>query len=359
MPIEGSVRAGFAELTQRQQAIAIVRLTGRSLQAPSSMNAGLVADNSLDACPVCRHPVDAVEHRCRKCGRRLVAPSAGRGLQDGADRGKSRLRVVSPAPEKGQAAKAAGNHGVPRTATRRRDPAFPAPLRRKLSEQVQVFQMRRMRPGLPFPSEELRELEKVAPIAAPDAPQERKQPERSTVSRTRDSRSRTPFQNPLVFSDDEAGLPQEKFSAPPVASFRVRVLTDCLDCAWILAAVALFLAPLPLLAEEVILNRYIITAGLGITCVAAFLYGVVFLYLAGATPAMRHSGLRLVNFDGQPATRPERLWRLFGSVPSAGSFLLGFLWAAMDDEKFSWHDRISRTFLTTLPFTPGGAPEGE
>jgi uncharacterized RDD family membrane protein YckC len=63
---------------------------------------------------------------------------------------------------------------------------------------------------------------------------------------------------------------------------------------------------------------------------------------------MQHLGLRLVNFDGQPASRPERLWRLLGSIVSAGSFLLGFLWAAMDDERFSWHDRMSRTFLTAL-----------
>ncbi len=213
--------------------------------------------------------------------------------------------------------------------------------------------MRRMRPRLPFPlAEELRKREKVVPIAEPDAPPQRNQPERSEVSRVRYSRSRPPSQSPLVFPDDEAGLPQAEFSAPPVASFRVRVLTDCLDCACILVAVALFLAPLPLLAEEVILNRYIITAGLGIACVVAFLYGVVFLYLAGATPAMHLLGLRLVNFDGQPATRPERLWRLFGSVASAGSFLLGFIWAAMDDEKFSWHDRISRTFLTASTLTP-------
>ena len=92
----------------------------------------------------------------------------------------------------------------------------------------------------------------------------------------------------------------------------------------------------------------LLAAGLGIASGLALLYGVVFLYLAGATPAMRCLGLRLVNFDGAPASRPERLWRLCGAVVSAGSFLLGFAWAAVDEERFSWHDRISKTFLTTV-----------
>jgi uncharacterized RDD family membrane protein YckC len=155
-----------------------------------------------------------------------------------------------------------------------------------------------------------------------------------------------PPQDPFDFPDP--GVLDLEFSAPPVASFRTRLLADCLDFALILCAAALCLLPLPLMAEDVVWNRYVVAGGLAIACFVALLYGVVFVYLAGATPAMRYAGLRLVNFDGQPASRSERLWRLLGAVASAGSFLLGFVWAAMDDERFSWHDRISRTFLTTV-----------
>ena len=133
-----------------------------------------------------------------------------------------------------------------------------------------------------------------------------------------------------------------------VAPLRLRVLGYCLDLAWILAALLVFLVPFKFLVGQVVYNRFFLAAGLGIGCAVAFFYGVVFLYLAGATPAMRRLGLRLVNFDGAPASRPERLWRLLGAVVSAGSFLLGFAWAAVDDERFSWHDRISKTFLTTV-----------
>jgi uncharacterized RDD family membrane protein YckC len=155
-------------------------------------------------------------------------------------------------------------------------------------------------------------------------------------------------QGPLEFPDADAALRHTEFSTPPVAPFRIRVLADCLDSACVLGAIAVFLAPLPLLSGEVVLERYVIMAALAVGCSVAISYGMLFLYLAGATPAMQRMGLRLVNFDGQPASRPERLWRFLGSIVSAGSFLLGFLWAAMDDEKFSWHDRMSRTFLTTL-----------
>jgi len=31
---------------------------------------------------------------------------------------------------------------------------------------------------------------------------------------------------------------------------------------------------------------------------------------------------------------------------SAGTFFLGFFWALWDEDGMTWHDRISRTYLT-------------
>jgi uncharacterized RDD family membrane protein YckC len=188
----------------------------------------------------------------------------------------------------------------------------------------------------------------VVPIAQEAPPPEPRHSDRPENRKARYAELPPQSQSPLAFPDDEPALLQAEFSTPPVASFRIRVLANCLDFACILAAVAVFLAPLPLLSGKVVLDRYVAAAALAAGCSVALLYGFVFLYLAGATPAMRRLGLRLVNFDGQPASRPERFWRLLGSIASAGSFLLGFVWAAMDDERFSWHDRMSRTFLTSL-----------
>jgi uncharacterized RDD family membrane protein YckC len=217
---------------------------------------------------------------------------------------------------------------------------------------VQEFRVRRGRPSLPFPTDDLEpETGEFAAPAESVSEREQKQENRlaAAPARRAGAQSRTPLQpqDMLGFPDSVTGALDVEFSTPPVASFRTRLTADALDLALMLIATLVCLLPLSLLADDVVWNRYVIAGCAAAGCVVALLYGVVFVYLAGATPAMRHMRLRLVNFDGQPATREERLWRLLGSVASAGSFLLGFVWAAMDDERFSWHDRISRTFLTT------------
>jgi len=200
----------------------------------------------------------------------------------------------------------------------------------------------------------LPETEKVVPIAGTLSSPARSRtpaetPSEARKAESRRSRIRPELQTPLEFSNASPGeSTSTAFAALAVAPLRLRVVGYCLDLAWMLAAMLVFLVPFKFLVGQVVYNRFFLAAGLGIGCAVAISYGVVFLYLAGATPAMRHLGLRLVNFDGAPASRPERLWRLLGAVVSAGSFLLGFAWAAVDDERFSWHDRISKTFLTTV-----------
>ena len=120
-----------------------------------------------------------------------------------------------------------------------------------------------------------------------------------------------------------------------------------MDFALSLAAFALFLLPIKLLVGPVAFSRFLIAGIAGAYLLLVLLYGGIFVYLAGATPTMKWIGLRMVNFDGAPPTRKQLLCRYLGTVASVGSFFLGFLWAAIDEEKLSWHDRISKTFLTT------------
>ena len=61
---------------------------------------------------------------------------------------------------------------------------------------------------------------------------------------------------------------------------------------------------------------------------------------------MRWTGLRLVDFNGRPASRAQRVGRVLASVAGGGSFFLGFLWAVVDEEHLTWHDRMSETCLT-------------
>jgi len=56
-------------------------------------------------------------------------------------------------------------------------------------------------------------------------------------------------------------------------------------------------------------------------------------------------GLRLLDFDGRPATREQRMRRLAAEVLSTAALGLGVFWALGDRERLTWHDHISRTFL--------------
>ena len=319
------------------------------------MSAEKVPKSLPETCLACGHLNEEGEHRCEKCGRRLDDPrsSAAAEAPSGSGIRNSRLVGSSAAQER----KREGPVGMPihrRTDNRHQGPAFPEPLRRQLSAQVREFRTRRLRPTLPFPHrDELPQSRKVIPIVVRPAVPSQRQGTSAPYSRSRRSRVAPELQAPLEFPGlasealvSEGTVSRFDPSLPAVAPIRLRVLGHALDFALILAGLLAFLAPLQLLAGKVVFNRFLLAGGLAAGLVLALLYGVIFLYLAGATPAMRYLGLRLVNFDGRPASRPERLWRFLGAIASAGSFLLGFVWAAVDDERFSWHDHISKTFLT-------------
>jgi len=140
--------------------------------------------------------------------------------------------------------------------------------------------------------------------------------------------------------------PMEATLTLPVAPVPLRLWAQGVDFALSLAAFLLFLIPFKLLAGPVGLSRPFY-AGVGAAYLGVMLlYGGLFLWLAGSTPAMKWTGLRLVNFDGGSPARRQRFCRYLGAIASVGAFCLGLVWAAVDEEKLSWHDRISKTFLT-------------
>ncbi len=83
--------------------------------------------------------------------------------------------------------------------------------------------------------------------------------------------------------------------------------------------------------------------------IAAFfilLYFGLFTALASATPGLHWLGLEVRNLEGDQPTPAESLWRAFGYLVSIAGLMLGFIWALLDTEGLTWHDRISGTFLT-------------
>jgi uncharacterized RDD family membrane protein YckC len=79
------------------------------------------------------------------------------------------------------------------------------------------------------------------------------------------------------------------------------------------------------------------------------LYFFLFTALAAATPGMQLADISCVRLDGSLPESGELLWRAFGYLLSGATLFLGFLWAVWDEDRFTWQDRISQTYLTAAP----------
>jgi uncharacterized RDD family membrane protein YckC len=75
-------------------------------------------------------------------------------------------------------------------------------------------------------------------------------------------------------------------------------------------------------------------------------YEFLFMVYTGSTPGLRLARLGLVRFDGSPARRRVRRWRVLASYLSAFSLGLGYLWSILDEDGLCWHDRITRTHFS-------------
>jgi uncharacterized RDD family membrane protein YckC len=304
------------------------------------------------SCPACGFHNGEWETRCEKCGRRL---SALRGSSRSA---AGTLSAHSPQSEDLARREDAGSDsgpGRPKPKLAPRPPAFPEHLRKHLQDRVHRFRVRQENPTLALPfEEELAPPSKIISFPAP-APimelpigeEEIRVPRHRPV---RESPPHAPVSSPQPGLDFQpATLQEQVWRLRPVAPFRIRLRGHLRDLTLIGGALAIFLLGLSLtrFLGVVVVPKLILFGG--IVCGSALLtllYGLLFLWGAGATPGMRATGLRLVNFDGLPASRQQRLWRLLGGIVSGGSFLIGFLWAVVDEEKLYWHDHISKTYLT-------------
>jgi uncharacterized RDD family membrane protein YckC len=91
----------------------------------------------------------------------------------------------------------------------------------------------------------------------------------------------------------------------------------------------------------------------GISAGIAALFWAAYQYLlvvySGSTPGLRLAKLELARFDGTPANRRLRRWRVLASFLSAVSLGMGYAWAFLDEDALCWHDRITHTYLAPKP----------
>jgi uncharacterized RDD family membrane protein YckC len=88
---------------------------------------------------------------------------------------------------------------------------------------------------------------------------------------------------------------------------------------------------------------YLGTGALGLVCLY-LLYQALFFALAEGTPGMRCARIALCTFDEENPSRAAMLRRILAVMLSVCPLGLGFVWAALDEERLSWHDRVSRMY---------------
>jgi uncharacterized RDD family membrane protein YckC len=77
-------------------------------------------------------------------------------------------------------------------------------------------------------------------------------------------------------------------------------------------------------------------------------YFGLFTALTFSTPGLAWMGIEVRNMEGTPPAPRESFLRAFGYLVSISAFFMGFLWALVDSDGLTWHDRISGSFLTPM-----------
>jgi uncharacterized RDD family membrane protein YckC len=129
------------------------------------------------------------------------------------------------------------------------------------------------------------------------------------------------------------------------ASIHRRLLATVLDGLIVASALSAFAAIF--LRFNPVRSPLPLVAGLAavITVLLWAVYQFLFVVYTGSTPGLRAARLKIANFDGSPANRRVRRWRVLASFLSAASAGLGYLWCFLDQDSLCWHDRITRTLL--------------
>ncbi|MGA2482424.1 MAG: RDD family protein [Candidatus Acidiferrales bacterium] len=169
---------------------------------------------------------------------------------------------------------------------------------------------------------------------------------------------------PDVSTEDESVTRERRANAPflPVAPLSKRCAAGIVDALCLLFSYGGFLMLFSSLGGHFNfskLNAIVCVATLALFYIQYF---TLFTIFGGTTPGMMLCGLQLIGYEGESATPRQLLARSLGYVLSAGTFFLGFLWAHWDEDRLTWHDRVSRTYVVSddaiLEASPAAATHG-
>jgi uncharacterized RDD family membrane protein YckC len=232
--------------------------------------------------------------------------------------------------------------------------------RREVSQRLASYRARRRhldpedsQSGLPF-----RKVEPIEEVELRELPRTRAvQRQRQILRQGPAERMDIRIQPELDFSaPDDRAHPQT--ALVPVATLDERRVAGLLDAIFLGITGAGFLALFHSLGGEIAFEK--VDAVVYVTVLYLFYAQYFFLFttFAGATPGMQLRGLTIVRLDGSLPDTKQLLWRSFGYLLSGATLMLGFLWALWDEDRFTWQDRISQTYITAAnPLAPASSFE--
>jgi len=132
----------------------------------------------------------------------------------------------------------------------------------------------------------------------------------------------------------------------PVAPIDDRRLAAIIDLCCLLFAYGGFLVLFGSLGGHFTLSKLSAAVYATTFAIVYLQYFALFTIFGGTTPGMMMRGLQVASFSGESPTPRQMLLRSAGYLLSAATFFLGFLWAMWDEDELTWHDRLSRTYLS-------------
>jgi uncharacterized RDD family membrane protein YckC len=148
---------------------------------------------------------------------------------------------------------------------------------------------------------------------------------------------------PSKFSSNSTG--EDETAAVAIAQMNLRFYAALIDALVLLSGASLYALIFWLVGGK--FSYEPLQIGLTGLVVAFFvmLYFTACTAMASATPGLMWAGLEVITFEGNRPRFSDCLWRGFGYLVSMSALMLGFIWAAVDAEGLTWHDRMSRTFI--------------
>ncbi len=156
-----------------------------------------------------------------------------------------------------------------------------------------------------------------------------------------------PRLSPQVGTDEAEYLPLSP------ALLKQRFVAGLLDALVLLLGATLFALIFWRSGGHLTLGQFDVVVLVSIAVFFILTYFGVFTALTSSTPGLLWMGLEVRNFRGERPSSGESFWRAFGYLVSMSALMQGFVWALVDSEALTWHDRMSGTLCVSV------APVGE